>query len=342
MPRKTVPDAVRKQAEEADKAFEQQTQKGAAPGEPENTTPPEPAPEAEPPAEPEETPAAGEDEFGAIEDPDELRALLRKERHKTEVVTGKYDAEVPKLAADLKQLRADDELRRAEIEHLKRQHEEAARAATPQEVVDRRTIDPFLTETDRQTFDEDMLDMVARAAHGLAGAQVDAVRGEMADLQKRYAESSTNSFWEYLDREVPDWNTLNTDPGFLDWLAVVDTLTGRTRKDLLDDARCAGNAKLAANFFKTYKAESGTGTEPQAPPPGLPPGQQEMEGQVAPAKGPAGKTPKETKKKVYSPAEINALADRITKGKVKGEAAEKLKKEIDLAWAENRVRATAA
>jgi hypothetical protein len=79
--------------------------------------------------------------------------------------------------------------------------------------------------------------------------------------------SATQRVEAALARQVPDWEVINVDPGFLTWLSQVDPFSGRSRKEMLTDAYGSGDAIRTTAFFQAYKNEH-TAVRPT---PGIPP-----------------------------------------------------------------------
>jgi len=59
---------------------------------------------------------------------------------------------------------------------------------------------------------------------------------------------------------VPDWETINKNPGFLKWLQGIDPLNNRPRQDLLNEAQDRSDANRVAEFIKTWQREGNRGT----------------------------------------------------------------------------------
>lgn len=63
-------------------------------------------------------------------------------------------------------------------------------------------------------------------------------------------------FLHKLTRLVPDWQAINNDPNFLDWLRQTDPSSQITRHDQLSEAYAKKNVESVAYFFIRYKNES--------------------------------------------------------------------------------------
>jgi len=96
---------------------------------------------------------------------------------------------------------------------------------------------------------------------GKVGAAVQQVQQVKQVSQQTVADR----YFNQLQSEVPDWEQLNTDQGFLDWLENLDTFSGKPIGELLADAHKKAEAERVIAIFKRYKVEKGIGT-PAAPP----------------------------------------------------------------------------
>ena len=158
--------------------------------------------------------------------------------------------------------------------------------------------------------------------------------------------SAEDRFWNDLEREVPNWTTINNDNDFKLWLLETDQLTGSTRQAYLDQAQKQLDAKRVIAFFRTWSAATGkhavliSAPSKTAQPNGA---ASELERQLAPARA-RGSTPSvNPNARTYSPADINKFFDDVRKGLYKGREAEKAETERDLfaARAEGRLVANA-
>ena len=238
-----IPRAVREAAEKAE-ALHKQVYEAAPSEDPQPQPSADPQPEPTPPA-PEPSPAPAAD--AAVAPPQgELPDQQQKEdpwEHRYKVIEGKYRAEVPRLAADNRELRSQLENLQQELESLKSQ------AAKPQQ--------SLISNEDREKYGDDLLDVIKRAAQ----EQVTAKDAEIAELKRRLdlvnqttAKTVEVSFYDRLGQLAPDRVTINSDENFLRWLDEYDELTGKTRQDLLSDAEASRDAERVARFFTKWKA----------------------------------------------------------------------------------------
>jgi hypothetical protein len=168
---------------------------------------------------------------------------------------------------------------------------------------------------------------------------------QVADNQ---AKTAHEKFYEQLGSRVPDWQKINEQPRFHDWLLSEDPLSGLQRQTLLTDAHTNLNLERVVNFFEQWKREAGVANVPAAsttPTPQQASNVSKLERQIAPGRASAGSTPPAaTAKKQWTRTEIAKFyADKMN-GRYKGREAEArtLENDIFLAQREGRVVQSAA
>lgn len=278
---------------------------------------PEQEPDApEEPEEPEETPAPAA--HGSEEDPQAAPAEpettdWQKEYRRLEAahstLQGKYRAEVPRLSQELRELKAQTQSLR---EQLEASQQPPAKEAT-QEVLDKI----------REEYGPELAELFSKYVDATTKEQVKPMAERFEHLEQRQQHSDQQRFLAELGHAVPDWQRINADPGFSGddgWLAQIDPMTGRRRQDALDEAAAAQDASRVAAIFQLYQADAG-----HAPPaPGAPPAQTPAEDprearkrardqQIAPGKKRPGKAPPETPK-AYSADDLKDLERRARNG----------------------------
>jgi hypothetical protein len=279
----------------------------------------------------------------------ELRPASEVERtdwkQKYSVLQGKYDAEVPRMAQDLREANA----RIAKFE------EKLTELATPKTQAVESSQDVF-TKEEIEDYGEDLLDVIGRKAEQVANQKfmpvISGLRQEVAKLELRLGETGqkiakqeTNEVFALLDKEVKDWRTLNTDAAFNDWLDAIDPFTGQTRKNLMLTAFEAKNAPRVKAFFEGFLKENAAVTPASAEAPSAQGGAMtsrlDLGDYVAPGTpksgGQAG-APKE--KRIWSSKEVGRFYSDIQKGHYKTRPEDKARIEADIvaATTEGRIR----
>ncbi len=150
----------------------------------------------------------------------------------------------------------------ATIEKLSGQVEELMKA----EPVVKQTFEEKFSKEDRDVLGDDALksmntameDMVAPLKEELAQAKKD-----KAALLKKQREDATASaasiFLQKLSDEVPDYEEIDVDPAFAEYLQQIDPLSGFTRLDLFKRAEQGGDVARVAMFMNNFTKEQGKG-----------------------------------------------------------------------------------
>lgn len=267
-------------------------------GEAPTPTPSEPVAQA--PAAPAPAPSEGDEKWEA--------------RYKT--LHGKYNAEVPRLHAALKERDSKLNSLTEEVEALK------AQMTTKQE--------SLIKPEEVNEFGEPLVDLIRRAAREeMAGkdAEINKLRKELESVKTTTVQNKEVSFFDKLAGQVPDWMAINDDPDFHAWLGEIDELTGSQRQAILSAAEEQRDADRVARLFKAFKKVQET---QQAA------AQTSLDSQVAPVTSRVEAPPKG--KKIWTRAEIADFYARDRRGDYSEEQAAAIEDEIQLAIREQRIR----
>lgn len=188
----------------------------------------------------------------------------------------------------------------------------------------------FLTDQDTTDYGSDMVDVMRRAAReelkdfaGAIGAvkqDVDALRQVVPAVQRLTQDNQQTAqekFFAALGTAVPDYEQVNANAQFHQWLLTPDPMTGILRQTYLVDAQRAGDAGRVATIFNTWKSLSGTQGQTNA----RSSAQQELERQQAPGRN-LSVTPTDSTGRIWDPREITALYEDKRRGKYAGKEAE--------------------
>lgn len=310
----SLPAAVRKAAEKADQMVKD-VQEGrnpapaAAPAQPAQPAQPQPAPRSD-----------------ANPNPQEGDAAYWQQRFN--VINGKYNAEVPELH---RQLRATQE-RIAEIER-----EKQIVAATR----------PRLTDEDRKEWG-DTIEVMQRAsedAHAakLAAmqAEIDRLKGLLESLGGTVTKVTGETYFQRMDRELPEWRQINVHDAFLAWLAVPDEISGVPRMDHLQQHHAAQNADAVLKVFRAFLKEQPNAVQIAKQPTPENPG---AAAYIAPTgSSGSGGAPGSDGKPRYTLGQITGLQKQVSTdlalGRYRGreDEASRLLQEYDAAYLEGRV-----
>ena len=257
-----------------------------------------------------------------------------EQKYKT--LQGMYNKEVPRLSSENRELSSRVSQLESLLGDLKKQE-------TP---VQEAPVEKLITEDDVKEYG-DSIDVMRRAAKEEVAGQL----GRVAQLEKEIAElkgvvpqvqqvqqqqktSSEKQFWDVLNREVPNWNEINSNPDFQSWLLEVDPLTGISRQTYLEDAQRKQDAGRVINFFNAFAKVSGVDNSARDKSATQ---SAELQKQVAPKRGRAGQ-PVNNDAKTYSPKDIEKFFTDVRKGKYKGREDERARMERDIFAAQQEGR----
>lgn len=264
--------------------------------------------------------------------------LLQKYR----TLQGMYNAEVPRLHAQNKELGA----RIAQLEQLlatlPAQAAPTTTAAQRQKLVTEAEIAEYGESIDvmRRVYQEEIGDLHGEISQlkGIIQQMQANVVPQVQAVAKRQAASAEQQFWADLTDAVPNWQAVNNNQEFHNWLLDVDPLTGIARQTYLESAQQELDARRVANFFRTWLESNGQATVAQ---PSRKAPASELEKQVAPGRSRSAPAPASDKGRTYSPDDIKRFFNDVRAGKYKGREAERDRTERDIFAAQREGRITA-
>lgn len=248
---------------------------------------------------------------------------------KYNTLRGKYDAEVPRLHQQVKDLMA-------EMQALKE-----AQKAKPEPAPEPKR---YVTDEDKETFGADLLDVQRRVALEVGAAyesQITKLEQHIQALEAKLNETGGQigqvSFETRLRQVVPDFDAINRDPRWVEWLNGYDPIIRGPRRGVAQKAFNDGDAEAVADYVRLFKATIEPQQEKQSD------RKVELERQVTPSRS-ATATPapaSEPGKKIYTDAQADKVWAKVMElGKAgRYDEAAKLEAEISAAYVEGRVRA---
>jgi hypothetical protein len=120
----------------------------------------------------------------------------------------------------------------------------------------------FLTQQDVYNYGEDMISLTQRAAAQAFAPHLQALDQQNAELRRQMAIEQRRRLDADLAAAVPNYQEIDADPRWLQWLAEPDPLSGATRQQVLDDAIRAGSASRVVAFFNTFQQMRGDAAHP--------------------------------------------------------------------------------
>lgn len=310
----TLPKAVAAATEEL-AALEQQLQAPAPEtpppdGQTETHSAPEPIPEPAPAA-----PVASSDVPSEV--PEE------KWEHKYRRLQGKYDAEVPRLHQQVKELQAA-------LQQMQHQVQQAPPPPPEKPAEPER----YVSDEDVANYGEDFVDIQRRITLDATRDLRKQVEDLKAQLAQQGSQVQSVSFETRLLQEIPDFREVNNDPSWIAWLNEVDPLLRGPRRAIAQQAFVAGDVEAVKSYVDLWR--KGQTTKPAAQPPIS--REQELQRQVQPSRATAS-APASGGKKTYTMGEAEALFNRIQHLTAQGriDEAKRLDAEISAAYAEGRI-----
>lgn len=290
--------------------------------------------------------------------------------HRYKVLQGKYNAEVPRLQQQTKELSQANQALQNQLASTQALLAGLGQQARPPVLQQQAPQPSLVTAKERTEFGEDLYDFVKRAAQEVVAPQVHsleerfrpvaqtvqqlapAVQQNREDTARIGAESAHEKMCNGLDDLAEGWETVNASPEFHAWLDTVDPYAGAKRGAMLAQAYGSGDVTRVAAFFtgftKEHAAVAPSGQQPQPAAQGTTPGATpnvSLASLAAPGTGIGGPaaagTPNESgQQRVYTSAEIQAFYRDVQRGGYRGREADKqaIEKDIFLAQKQGRVR----
>lgn len=260
-------------------------------------------------------------------DPDEEETY--EKRYKT--LKGKYEAEVPRLSRELRELKEDMFTRLQSV----------IDSRTPQPDTQVATADPSseMLEQFAETYGEDFTDnirkLIALEAKKLTGT----VEEKVNSLEDTQFKSAQNNFVNYIDDKLKDskldWRACwqGDDPKFIEFLQKPDPSGLYTYGDLAKMYNEAWEADKLTAIFNLYEKE----TTPVTPPPKAESNTQ-RNNLVAPSRNTIHTAPDSTDKRIWTQDMIQEFQANDRMGKYSSEDSKFMWDDLLSALGENRIR----
>ena len=260
-------------------------------------------------------------------------------QQKFQTLQGKYNAEVPTLRGQIVALQN-------RIEELSAAPPAIPASAVPPQVT------KLVTDEDTETYGDDLISLMRRVVAETDAGEKARLQDEIADLRKQMAAQASTveavagnvtgerraKYFTDLVRDVPNYEEVDNDQAFKDWLLKPDEFSGVIRNEILQNAYFAFDVGRTAQVFNAYLAQA-TPAPPPPPPPVDP--QAELASQVSPGQGRAAAVvAPDDGKKVWSIAEMDTFYKDVSRGDYRGRMDEvrRIEADIDKALAEGRVQ----
>ncbi len=273
------------------------------------------------------SPSEPESKKGSTPKEDE-ETLAQKYR----TLQGMYNAEVPRLHAQNKELNQRLQHMEQLLSSLSSEQQSKPAQTEPTE--------PLVSDKDVEEYGEslDVMRKVSREEYLPVTKKIAELENYIEQLQKNVVPQVNNlaqqqqasteqQFWSQLTNAVPNWRDVNDDPDFQTWLLERDPLVNVTRQTMLEDAQRNLDANRVAQFFSTWQRMNGSA---EAPASQNSQRSSELEKQVAPGRARSTSSSTASDQKTYSPEDIEKFFSDVRKGKYKGREKERSRIERDI------------
>jgi hypothetical protein len=203
-----------------------------------------------------------------------------------------------------------------------------------------------ITQEERDEFGEELITLINKAAKSQIAPVVEKLQNQNKELQARVQQASQTmqsgareQLLSQLRAQVPDFEKLNDDKDFLDWLDRNDLYSGNSRRNLLAQAYEANDTNRVIAFFTGYKQEHTASQNLPPPTTGEAQTPNGLETLVAPGR-PAGSVDSGAQKsgRVWKESEYQLFLKHKQQGKISAEDAAKYDLEFYQAGLENRIQ----
>lgn len=255
-----------------------------------------------------------------------------------------YNRDVPKLRGELESAISAVDSLKSEIADLREEvNKPVETAAEEQTVIE-------LTPEEVEQYGPGWIEMMKRIAQGSSGdlaKQVVNLQQKLAELQSGQEKieqhavvTDEDRYFTRLRGEVSNWEEINHDPKFHEFLAQIVPYTGKERQVFLQEARQEFDVETTIQIFNDYLNIVPQGSSQDSD---SKPDLDVPEDMVTP-KNSGGGAPPIPEQKIYTDAEISQFYKDKSAGLYKGKEAEakKIEKDIFAAGAQGRIRSNRA
>lgn len=256
-----------------------------------------------------------------------------KWQHKYFTLKGMFDAEVPRLHAQVKELTT-------QMTNLTNQLNTRPAAPAP-------TPTPLVTDKDRESFGPDLVDLIDRGVRQATApllGEIEKLRaanaqlaGSVQNTQQTTQKTADQVFYGKLKELVPDVSAVNVDPKFMAWLQEVDPIYGLPRQVALNNAHQNKDANRVANIFNTFKQLNAPAAAPSPSPTPQRDPKKELARQVPPARTNTSNEPVVQPKIQWTQESIARFYEDCRRGALSPEDQLKYEADLQSAIAEGRV-----
>lgn len=256
---------------------------------------------------------------------------------KYRTLQGMYNAEIPRLNAERRELHAKVAQLEQLIAEMPRSAPQPAEQEEPERYVTDSDVDEYGDSIDvmRRVTREENLELRRQLAAMQQQLQsVQALAPRVEQVAQTQTRSTEQAFWSRLSELIPNWRDINENDQFKNWLLDIDPLSGISRQAYLEDAHRNFDVDRVAGFFRTWSQLTGAAQPTQK---GRSASQ--LEQQVSPGRSKSTGAPQqEGEKRTYTTEFIQQFYKDSREGKYKNRKEEKARIEHDLFLAQQEGR----
>ena len=205
----------------------------------------------------------------------------------------------------------------------------------------------FVTQQDVEDYGQEMVEFaqrVSRSENARLQAELDRTQQVLVAMEQRLnglqqvvptvqqvaqnqRVSAEQEFFGRLGAMIPNWEQINADPQFHQWLLTPDPMTGITRQTYIEDAQKNLDVTRVASIFQAFNPQVGAPTQRTTT---RQSNVTELERQIGPGRTLAATSPSTQEARRWTRAEISKLYDDNRRGKFAGRENEFKELERDL------------
>ena len=192
------------------------------------------------------------------------------------ILQGKYNAEVPRLSAEIKSVKQQNQDLQATIESRINQALAAVLTQNKTESIQTATTtSDLLNDPEYMTFQEEYPE-TAKNLNKIIQVQTEnnkKLMEKLGQFENRIKQSDATAQKSEQDRfndslavKVKDWKTIDQDPAFTQWLQEKAPYSNQSKHQLLVDAYNRRDIDTTARFFEDFQKDSKTDQSQSIPP----------------------------------------------------------------------------
>lgn len=262
------------------------------------------------------------------EDPPQAQETLQDDpnsetwQSRYNALQGKYNAEVPRLHQQLRELTQYVQSIEAKIQN-----------PPSQDIVPTGSLDEKDKEA-AELFGEDLVAFIRERAQAEAERRIAELKQSQQLVEQRIALSENERFFAQVDAAIPNWRDIDKDPEWLGWLEEYDPVLGAPRQAAINQAVQSRDSARAIHLFNTFL---GTRRPASASAPAQP--SRALQEQVTPRAAGNASVAVAPQPRIYTQADIAKLLDPRHFNRLPREQQVALELDIDRAINEGRIAA---